>query len=95
MDTLEPIHKVVHYKGETYITCEEVVTFLLHYLSGDLAHEKQHDFERHLGICPSCVSYLKTYKLAVELAKATARDEKPADLGEELVRAILAARAQA
>lgn len=92
MDTLEPIHKKVHYEGETYITCEEVVSFLLHYLSGELEPAKENDFERHLAVCPSCVSYLKTYKQAIELTKGAAQEEKPPDLGEELVRAILAAR---
>ena len=92
MDTLAPITKIVHYKGETYITCEEVITFLFQYLSGELEPAKQTDFERHLGVCPSCVSYLKTYKQAIELTKESARDDKPEELGEELVRAILAAR---
>ena len=46
---------------ETYITCEEVIIFLLGYLSNELTPDKEHEFERYLAVCPLCVSYIKTY----------------------------------
>ncbi len=87
--------KTTHYQGQDYIVCEEVITFLLEYLSGELSDEEQNEFERHLGVCPSCVSYLKTYQETVKLGKAVAArppSAPPEDLGSDLVKAILAAR---
>jgi anti-sigma factor RsiW len=94
-EVIPPVDKTASYKGETYITCEEVISFLLAYLTGELAPEKVVDFERHLAICPSCVAYLRTYQDAVALGKASLKSsppEAPAALGADLVRAILDAR---
>ncbi len=85
--------KVVHRRGEEFITCEELITFLLDYLSQELPPGEEREFERHLAICPSCVAYLETYRQAVRLGKAALRkesDSPPPELGSELVRAILA-----
>lgn len=78
-----------------YITCEEVITFLLEYLAGGLSPAKEAEFEKHLAVCPSCVAYLKTYKATVELGKAALREEPastPPELAPELIRALLAHR---
>ena len=78
-----------------YIKCEEVITFLLAYLSNELPPEKEHEFERHLAVCPSCVAYMKTYQEAVKLGRATYEKEMeaaPLDLGSGLVQAILSSR---
>jgi anti-sigma factor RsiW len=90
------IGKTTHYMGEEFITCQEVLTFLLEYLSKDLTPEEEQNFERHLAVCPSCVAYLKTYKQTVHLGRVALRretDVRPPELGVELVRAILQARA--
>lgn len=90
------IGKTTHYMGEDFITCQEVITFLLEYLSKDLTPEEEQSFERHLAVCPSCVAYLRTYKQTVHLGRVAMRreaDAKPPELGLELVRAILQARA--
>jgi len=81
---------------ETYITCNEVITFLLAYLSGELPPDKVHEFERHLAVCPSCVAYIKTYQATVRLGRAAmtaAPEGAPAELSGELVAAILSRRA--
>lgn len=94
-DTIPPVGKTTVYKGETYVTCEEVISFLLGYISGELPPEKVVDFERHLSICPSCVAYLKTYQDAVALGKAAMKaplPDPPVELGADLTRAILDAR---
>ncbi len=81
------------------VTCEEVITFLLAYLSQELPQDKERDFEDHLAVCPSCVAYLKTYQATVALGKAAAGtandDAAPTELGRELARAILEARPRA
>lgn len=78
------------------MTCREVIEFLMDYTSGELPHEVRAEFERHLELCPPCVAYLHTYEQTRELARhACISQDKPvdADVPEELVRAILAARA--
>jgi len=89
------IGKIVEYKGEEFITCQEVITFLLDYLSKELDAEEERAFERHLDVCPSCVSYLRTYQEAVRLGRSVMRQEeseRPESLGEDLVRAVLSSR---
>lgn len=77
-----------------YIKCEEVITFLLAYLNGELPPEKAQEFERHLAACPSCVSYIETYKKTVDLGRAVLAEdlEKEPELTEELFKAILDSR---
>ena len=78
-----------------YITCEELLTFLYQYLNRELSAEKAREFERHLAVCPMCVSYMKTYEETIQLGKGAYEDDAdPAaeDMPPELVAAILAAR---
>jgi anti-sigma factor RsiW len=80
--------------SEPYIKCEEVITFLLSYLSNELPPEKEREFERHLAVCPSCVAYIKTYQQTVKLGRAAFVQEAeavPPELGGELLSAILGA----
>ncbi|MFN7943475.1 MAG: zf-HC2 domain-containing protein [Thermoanaerobaculia bacterium] len=79
------------------ITCREVITFLLDYLSNELSPDREREFERHLAACPSCVAYLRTYKETVRLGKQVLGAEAetpPPELAPELVAAILARRAR-
>jgi anti-sigma factor RsiW len=87
--------KTLEYRGEEFVTCEEVITFLLEYLTRELTPDEEREFERHLSICPSCVAYLKTYKASIDLGRdalGAESDAKPPELGAELVRAILLSR---
>jgi anti-sigma factor RsiW len=79
-----------------YITCRELIDFIMDYLNDALPAHQRDAFDRHLAVCPSCVAYLRTYEQTVGLSKsahAAAPDEPvPASVPEELVQAILAAR---
>jgi anti-sigma factor RsiW len=76
-----------------YLTCREVIDFVLAYLGGELAEPSRAEFERHLAICPSCVNYLHTYRRTVELVhQAWSQDDEEEELPVELVEAVLAAR---
>ena len=79
-----------------YITCEELVEFLVDYHAGDLPDDQRSEFERHLGVCPECVDYVKTYEKTVELCRdcVDPADEKAAieQVPEDLIQAILQAR---
>lgn len=77
------------------MTCRDFITFLREYLEEDLAPAEKARFETHLGVCPSCVAYLESYRQTVAVARdafcepdAPVPDEVP----EDLVAAILASR---
>jgi anti-sigma factor RsiW len=82
----------------TTLTCREFTEFLMAYLDGELAPDAAAAFEAHLAVCEDCVNYLDSYRATVELdrqAFAELDAALPADVPEELVQAILDARARA
>ncbi len=76
------------------LTCREFVEFLMAYQSGELPAGQRAVFEEHLGDCPDCATYLRTYQQTVRIEKIACGcgDPVPDDVPEELIRAILAAR---
>ena len=77
------------------MTCRELVEFLMDYLDGVLPEPERSCFEEHLGECPDCVAYLASYQEAIRLGKDACEagdDAIPAEVPEDLVRAVLAAR---
>jgi anti-sigma factor RsiW len=74
------------------VTCRDFVDFLSEYFSGDLADAERSEFA-HLAECPTCVAYLDTYRKTIQLIEV-ARDHPGEHVPEELVKAILAARAK-
>ena len=80
-----------------YIKCSELIDFIADYLTGDLTAHERKEFERHLAVCPPCQVYLKTYQETIRLSRvaekgASADQEPPPPIPEDLVRAIVAAR---
>lgn len=73
------------------MNCRQCVDFLMDYLEGSLPAEEREVFERHLAHCPPCVTYLDTYRQAVQLGKEAYCSES-CEMPEELIKAILAAR---
>ena len=74
------------------MTCQQLIDFIMSYLDDGLPANERAEFDRHMAVCPSCVSYLKTYERTVLLARASAGDPAPADVPESLIQAILAAQ---
>ncbi len=77
------------------MTCREFVDFLMAYLDGELRGEGRRRFDHHLERCPPCVAYLDTYRTTIELVQTICGhpdDPIPADVPEDLVAAVLAAR---
>jgi anti-sigma factor RsiW len=77
------------------VTCRELADFIADYLTGDLRPEIGAAFEQHLSLCPNCRRYLASYEATVTLGRAAFDVDDapvPADVPEELVRAILDAR---
>lgn len=78
-----------------YLPCREILDFLYLYLSGELPEEEKAEFDRHLGVCASCVHYIETYKQTIALGQAAfAQPEELEKTGipDELVAAIQSAR---
>ena len=77
------------------MTCQEIIEFLMRYLDGELPADQAASFQEHLGDCPACVDYLKTYREAIRLGReACAGGADCSQVPEELIQAILAARRQ-
>jgi len=77
------------------VTCREFADFILDYLSGELSTESREAFESHPSVCINCRRYLASYQETVTLGKRAFEDDDaavPAEVPEELVKAILAAR---
>ncbi|MBI2359407.1 MAG: zf-HC2 domain-containing protein [Deltaproteobacteria bacterium] len=53
--------------------CKDATSLLLDYLAGTLPPKVKRAFERHLSICPDCVSFLNTYKKTLQLAQSFLR----------------------
>jgi anti-sigma factor RsiW len=75
------------------MNCREFTEFLDAYFSGELADAERDVFDEHLAECPHCQAYLQTYRYTVRLSRAALAAE-PAEAPEELIQAILAARAK-
>ena len=80
------------------MTCREFSDFIMDYQSGELSSELRARFDQHLALCVNCRKYLTSYEETVKLGKTAFDDEHaelPANVPDELVRAILAARRSA
>lgn len=80
------------------MTCRELIEFLDAYLNGELTAAERSDFERHLQVCKSCVTYLDTYERTVAMGQAafaSLDEDVPVEVPEDLVQAILASRDRA
>jgi len=79
------------------MNCREFTEFLHEYLFGDLSADERSEFDKHLAECPWCVAYLDSYRKTIQLEQAAllppAEAPPPADAPEELIQAILRARA--
>jgi anti-sigma factor RsiW len=78
------------------ISCAEFEGFILAYLEGNLSTRQQSIFEFHLQACPHCQNYLEAYRRAVAISKKVfefPHAPVPKEVPEELIQAILRARA--
>ena len=64
-------------KPLTNKTCKEIADLILGYLHGQLSPTVRRDFQRHLRICPDCVSFLKTYKKTGSVTGSIRPEEIP------------------
>jgi predicted anti-sigma-YlaC factor YlaD len=79
------------------MTCREVIDVLDRYLDGELPAIQQAFLKFHLLLCRDCRNYLRSYRQTIRAARQAMLDPDgppPADMPEELVKAILASRGQ-
>jgi anti-sigma factor RsiW len=81
------------------LTCRDFIDVILAWLDDELEPAKRALFAEHLAECVACEDYLRSYRLSVKLGKRAflpggPDDAIPADVPEELVQAVLAARRQ-
>jgi anti-sigma factor RsiW len=77
------------------LNCRDFVEFLMDYLDGTLDASQRRTFDAHMNACPTCVTYLDTYRETIRLGRSLCDDPDapvPEEVPEELVQAILAAR---
>lgn len=78
------------------MTCRELIEFLGDFIEGALPAAQHERFAAHLAECPDCVAYLRSFRTAIELARACApvddRPDPPDQVPEALVAAIVKAR---
>ena len=82
-------------RGGAIVTCREFADFMGDYLSGELPPALRSPFDHHLSLCINCQRYLDSYRETVALGKQAFADADaavPAEVPEELIKAILAAR---
>jgi anti-sigma factor RsiW len=81
------------------MNCREFTEFLHEYLFGNLPAEERAEFDKHLAECPWCVAYLDSYRKTIQLEQTAFSGPEdaplPDDAPEELIQAILRARARA
>jgi anti-sigma factor RsiW len=65
--------------------CDECVDLLVDYLEGELSPERARALEIHLDLCPSCVSFLNTYRGTVSIARTLHADDIPPEVTQRLI----------
>ena len=78
------------------MTCRQVTEILDRYLDGELPTSAQLMLKLHFLLCRDCRNYLRSYERTIRVAKACLDLDgaPPAEMPEELVKAILAARSR-
>ena len=59
-------------------TCKEITDLIFGYLDNTLSRSVMRDFQRHLSVCPDCVSFLSTYKRTVTTSRSLRPEDMPA-----------------
>jgi anti-sigma factor RsiW len=66
-------------------SCKKITDLILNHLTGRLSPALKREFERHLRICPDCVSFLNTYKNTVALTGSLDAREIPQNVRKNVL----------
>ena len=77
--------------------CRELAEFLSDYVNGELPDESRSHFEFHLNRCTNCRAYLVQYEVTIKAGQIACDEvnDEIHQVPEDLVKAVLAARAKA
>jgi anti-sigma factor RsiW len=70
------------------ITCRELAHFLIDFVAGELPEQHRDLVEKHLFLCPPCVTYLETYKITIQLTRQLPTEPIPERLRERLTACL-------
>lgn len=65
--------------------CDECVDLLVDYLEGSLPPVRARALEIHLELCPSCWTFVSTYRGTVNIAQSLPVDDIPPELTQRLI----------
>jgi anti-sigma factor RsiW len=65
--------------------CDECVELLVDYISGELPPARARALEIHLDLCPSCVSFVNTYRNTVTIARTLQAEDIPTEVTQRLI----------
>ncbi len=78
------------------LTCKQLIESLAEYLEGRLSLSRKAAVMLHLLCCGHCRAYLHNYEATIAASKRAFvkidEDQRPAEVPEDLVQAILKAR---
>ncbi|MFT7464083.1 MAG: anti-sigma factor RsiW [Pseudohongiellaceae bacterium] len=81
------------------MTCQQFSDFIRAWLDGELSEGQRSSFDEHMALCSECAQYLDNYREAMELGKSAYlpldAEALHAEVPEDLVQAVLAARRRA
>ncbi len=77
----------------TELSCQELVELVTDYLEGVLPPEEVERFERHLSICPGCVTYVEQIRETVRLSGRLTEDSLDPTVRDALLDAFRGWRA--
>lgn len=67
------------------IPCRHLVEFLIEdYIGGELSPKQREQVEEHLSLCSSCVAYVESYCLTLQLLRPLSLSSLPAELQTRL-----------
>lgn len=66
-------------------TCKEMTDLIFGYLDNTLSRSVMRDFQRHLHVCPDCVSFLNTYKKTLTTSRSLRPEEMPAIVRDNIL----------
>ena len=62
------------------LTCERVTAMIIDYVSDDMDATTTANFEAHLGNCPDCVAFLKTYRETIRETRSLRYEDLPEEM---------------
>ncbi len=66
-------------------TCTEITDLIFGYVNDQLGPQIKLDFQRHLRICPDCVSFLNTYKKTASVTRSIRPEEIPSKVRSNIL----------